>query len=401
LDRAIAFRDRLKGLPGAEEVARLVKDLEQEYENAAWDINKMFPDARSQNVGRVPCMPEKTKELRRMRMASLLKHEVQPHEVVLTEEKHESGWIDNGDDNLEDFVASTDPVHPVCTDYTHPLDNDDGSWMLEHFTAEELRSSAADNDFVTDHSLNNWGWGNETAAAEAIDETNTARNSEGTPWNGDTTDASDTTKLTPWGPDANTCASSAQLGLNGIRTAQDENNTVIEETIKAFWRVVNSLPQVDADNQTPEPQDGPSTGTLPLSCSFLALSLMTSNSDATDSSGSDSDTCSDTFSDTSSTTTDTTSAEPTDTPSNHHDLRASVVFDSAVPSDKTTATTTRYRSPLPRRPSTQLIYDKMREAMQKYRYVDLKAYYSKWLLLSRMEIKSVVGPEGGRIFDPS
>jgi hypothetical protein len=400
LERAIAFRDGLEGLPGSKEVARLVKELEKEYENDAWHIDKIFPHARSKNVGRVPLAPEKTKERRRMRVASLLKHEVQPHEVVLTEEKFESGWIDQGDDDLEDFVASTDPIHPVCTDYTHPLDNDNGSWMLEHFTAEELKRSEVDNDFVIDHSFsNNWGWGwglgDETTTTEFTTEANTAWDGEASR-TGDTTEASDFEKLTAWGPEANTSTTTAQLGLNGIRTEEDETNTIVEETIKAFWRVVNNLPQIKVDMQNTETQDGPSIGTLPFFCSFLRLSLMTSDSDTSDSS--DGDKRSDKFSDIST----STSSDTTDTYSIHDlDTCPSLTLKTTVPSDKNTTTTTRHRHFLPRRPSTQLIYDKMREAVQKYRYVDRKVYCNKWLLLSRMEIKAAVGPEGGRIFDPS
>jgi hypothetical protein len=124
--------------------------------------------------------------------------------------------------------------------------------------------------------------GDETTTTEFTTEANTAWDGEASR-TGDTTEASDFKKLTAWGPEANTSTTTAQLGLNGIRTEEDETNTIVEETIKGFWRVVNDLPQIKVDMQNIETQDGPSIGTLPFFCSFLRLSLMTSDSDTSDS----------------------------------------------------------------------------------------------------------------------
>jgi hypothetical protein len=241
LDRAIAFRDALRekeGLLGAVEVAGLVKELREEYASAAWDINKMFPHARNSNVGRVALKQGN----KRQRMSSLLRNEVEPHLVVLPPEK-EHGWIENDDDE-EDFVRSTDPLHPICTDYSHPLDDVDDGWLSELFTAEELQTSAADNDFVIDHSFGHvWDWGDGVTIANNSAEANSVRLHE-------TTDASDSTDLTAWGPNADPSSSPPfEIGLNGVPTEEEKKNTMIEEVIRAFWDFVNGDVNIDTQGQ--------------------------------------------------------------------------------------------------------------------------------------------------------
>ncbi|KAF2678193.1 hypothetical protein K458DRAFT_377244 [Lentithecium fluviatile CBS 122367] len=307
LERAIAFRNGLyeRNSPGAEEVAALVKDLEERFETAAWDVHKLLPAAHNKaSIERVKPAVKEERELRRK--ASLLQQEVQPHEVVLPDEE-KRGWIENDDDD-EEFVRSTDPFHPVSTDYSHPLDNADDSWLLEHFTEEELQSQGT-GEF--DHS---WEWGSEWNTPEQETEPINEWSSNNTP------EASTSQELIAWGPDAAADSSTAELGLDGLRT---------EEVIKSFWEVVNMDSKADRNSTTQERPQHPT---------------------------------------------------PSLSPNGSPEIRSRT---------------------LPRRISTQLKYDKMRQIAQQWKCTEPEVYYAKWLLLSRMEIRDFVGaPQGRRILDP-
>jgi len=360
-DRATAFRNGLqeKGLPGADEVTRLVKELEEKYASAAWALNQSLPHAHSKShVERVKLALKTDTE--RKRRVSLLRREVQPQEVVLPADKKE-GWIENDNNDDEDYVRSTDPLHPVCTDYSHPLDGIDDSWMLEHFTAEELQASAADNEFVIDHSFGqSWNWGGDKDIAE-----NTAVNA----WNDESAEASDSAELTAWGPEADTSSPPVEIGMNGIRTEEEKRINMIEETIKAFWGVVNGDSNIDINAKKQQPHH-PHPSKDHLTSLLQILSLIATKPNNSDSSDSDPDS-----------NLNTRLESPpiwTDGPANDEHAR-----------------------PLPRRPSTQLKYDKMRSTIQKYKFTSPRLYYSKWLLLSRMEIRDFVGPPmSWTIWDP-
>ncbi|KAF1847376.1 uncharacterized protein K460DRAFT_255723, partial [Cucurbitaria berberidis CBS 394.84] len=153
LERAKTFLDRLsdQNMPGTEEIATLVKDLENQYIAAAWDARTMFAQAPKPSVTRVGISEYK-------KARSPLLHEVRPEDVV----EPDSGktWAEMDENDYDgDYIASTDPIHPVSTDYSHPLDNDDGSWILNHLSPEELESPKT--DVAVDFDGSTWSWGDD------------------------------------------------------------------------------------------------------------------------------------------------------------------------------------------------------------------------------------------------
>jgi hypothetical protein len=363
LKRAIAFRNRLQagGSPGAEEVGKLVEELEEQYTTAAWDLNKTFPPVQNKtNVSRVKLAIKGKNEPKRL--VSLLRQEVQPQEVVLPKEE-QRGWIENDEDE-EDYVRSTDPLHPVSTDYSHPLDNVDDSWLLNHFTAEELQSPASNNDFGIDHSFDNvWDYGDEAGPTEKVNGANTAGRMEGTPNQWDShglTPTPPSFELTAWGPSATSTSSTALLGLQGLLTTEEKLQTLIEEAISSFWEVVN----YDPHSTFQQSQHPFKACKGPLSSLLQSLSLDKSTSDH----GSDS--------------LANANARAQDGNGNiEGELQCSWVDG---PSEMRP-------SPLFRRSSNLCKYDKMRAVTQRWRDTDPQVYYTKWLLLSRMEIREFVG----------
>lgn len=128
---AEAFLEKLKekDFPGVQEVAALVEQLKDEFNTATWDTRALFPHAHKERTVRVSLGHfEKT--------PSPLRREVLPEDIP---EPPEVIGPDHPDYEYDwDYVASTDPIHPVDTDYAHPLDEVDPGWMLNHLSPEEF-----------------------------------------------------------------------------------------------------------------------------------------------------------------------------------------------------------------------------------------------------------------------
>src|SRR5690242_1836242 len=136
LSRAELFIAKLKekGFSGEQELAALVEQLKDEFNAATWDTRSLFPHVHKDRAVRINLG-------RFVRRPSPLRHEVFNEDI--------RGPSDNVDPNNPDceydwdYVASTDPLHPVDINYAHPLDDVDPCWMLNHLSLEEFQQSSS------------------------------------------------------------------------------------------------------------------------------------------------------------------------------------------------------------------------------------------------------------------
>ncbi|KAF2125992.1 hypothetical protein P153DRAFT_346760 [Dothidotthia symphoricarpi CBS 119687] len=159
LERAESFAKTLtgRGIPGTEEVAELVKQLEAQYAAAAWDMRHAFAHAHRPSVARVGISHREI-------ALSPLSREVRPEDVV--ERVQFKDWAHEEYEYDGDYVASTDPMHPVDnTSYSHPLYYDDDSWVLNHLTAEEIQDEGPGVAF--DFGESTWGWDDDSETPTA------------------------------------------------------------------------------------------------------------------------------------------------------------------------------------------------------------------------------------------
>ncbi|KAH7065905.1 hypothetical protein BKA63DRAFT_481904 [Paraphoma chrysanthemicola] len=154
LERATEFLEKLRqrNMPGEMEVERLVRELEAEYASASWDTQNVFAPAIKRSVGRV-------KHTWRERATSPLPREVFPDDVVETVKREWSEMEEHEYDG--NYVASTDPIHPISTDYSHPLDDDDGSWVLQHLSSEDVQATSDDTD-IDFNQGSHWTWNDDS-----------------------------------------------------------------------------------------------------------------------------------------------------------------------------------------------------------------------------------------------
>jgi hypothetical protein len=198
----------------------------------------MFSHALKKNVARVNVSDHR-------KTRSPLLQEVHPEDIA--EPKKE--WIEMDEEDYDDnYVASTDPMHPVSTDYSHPLDDDDGSWMLNHFSPEELEEQA-DDAIAVDFDGHTWSWGD-----DSVEDTSKATTEWEEENSGDDTgqwDTADTHEgLIAWGPEADTISASAVLETeNTILTKR------VQEVVKAFWEVVNNIDNHNSDQRSQHLKD--------------------------------------------------------------------------------------------------------------------------------------------------
>ncbi|OAG26582.1 hypothetical protein CC77DRAFT_924934 [Alternaria alternata] len=155
LERARTFLSKLieRRMLGTPEVSALVKELEDQYHRASWGARNIS-HAFKKSVARVSVSDYRI-------VRSPLKQEVQPEDVVDLKEKD---WAEMDDHDYDgDYIASTDPIHPVSTDHSHPPDDDDdGSWIFNHFSSEELEASN-DGEVVLDFDQTRWRWDNDNS----------------------------------------------------------------------------------------------------------------------------------------------------------------------------------------------------------------------------------------------
>ncbi|KAF2624721.1 hypothetical protein BU25DRAFT_347286 [Macroventuria anomochaeta] len=145
LEWAKTFRGKLreKEMPGMQEVAALVEQLEDDFNTASWNTRAVFPHFHKERSVRA--------SLGHFRKApSPLRQEVLPSDIREPPEvidpnhpDHEYDW---------DYIASTDPLHPVDVNYTHPLEEVDPCWMLNHLSPEEFEQAGGEVGFDANES---------------------------------------------------------------------------------------------------------------------------------------------------------------------------------------------------------------------------------------------------------
>ncbi|KAI4929459.1 uncharacterized protein J4E92_005123 [Alternaria infectoria] len=353
LGRARAFLIKLieKRMYGVEDITALVKELEEQYYVASWDARNMqIPShAFKKSVARVSITYHQTAR-------SPLTQEVRPEDVV-DPKKHNKDWREMDENDYDgDYIASTDPIHPVSTDYSHPLDDDDGSWIFNHFSPEEMEPTAGDLDF----DQNGWSW-------ESNDHVNDSDSEKGgmpmiakSPEE-NTTLQIDGNDLIAWGPEASASSTLSKISMDGLSMEQKHAKEQKELMIDAFWAVVN-------ESTEPQRQSDSEMEDLNLILRSLDISQ--------------------------DTPTPSTPCTPTKSPHMWVDGPSDALH--TPPSTPTRPTT----PPSPN--STRTVYNKQRKFLKKRLQEDANKnkYYSDLLLISRWEAKASEGPDGRFIAEP-
>jgi len=335
---------------GVEDITALVKGLEEQYYVASWDARNMqIPShAFKKSVARVSITYHQTAR-------SPLTLEVRPEDVV-DPKKHNKDWTEmDANDYDGDYIASTDPIHPVSTDYSHPLDDDDGSWIFNHFSPEEMEPTAGDLDF----DQNGWSWDDSEHANDDDSEKGeirvVAKSQEE-----NTTSQIGHNDLIAWGPEASASSKLWEISMDGLSMEQKHAKKQKELIIDAFWVVVN-------ESKEPQRQSDSRIDDLNVILRSLDISH--------------------------DTPAPSTPCTPTTSP--HMWVDGS--------SDAHTPPSTPIRPTTPPSPnSTRTAYNKQRKFLKKRLQEDANKnkYYSDLLLVSRWEARAFEGPEGRFIAEP-
>jgi hypothetical protein len=237
LARANTFLTKLRqrNLPGVEEITALVKELDAEYTTASWDTRTMFAHAPKASITRV-------KHSQYERKASKLPQEVRPEDVV---DKATKKWTEMAvDDYDDDYIASTDPIHPVSTDYSHPLDNDDGAWILQHLSSEDAAGIQSDLGLGFNNADHGWNWADDSSSPETEvqkyewQEQETVQDNEKA--RAQPFDAT-TTGVIACGPAIYASSSTTTFHLTNPTTkAEDEHKARVDQVIETFQSVINN-----------------------------------------------------------------------------------------------------------------------------------------------------------------
>jgi hypothetical protein len=347
----------------------------------------MFSHALKKNVARVNVSDHR-------KARSPLLQEVLPEDIV---DERSKEWTEMDEEDYDgNYVASTDPIHPVSTDYSHPLDDDDGSWMLNHFSSEELEEQA-DAAVAVDFDGHAWSWG-EDSADNRTTEVPTEWKEEHS--NDDTGQWHTTDGFIAWGPEADATAASAVLDINGLRT---EKTTMlaerVQEVVKAFWEVVNNI---DNDQRSQHPKDDLNTLLHGLHISSPSTVNSTPPSSPT------------TPTNTLHQWVDGPSDSPSSWPSTFQSPPPLSLIQTSSNLPSSTSLSNGFfscssppcfpqRPPTPPSPNpTRARYDKQRKYLKARNQdeADLTKYYSDWLLVSRWEARDFEGPKGRFVPDP-
>jgi hypothetical protein len=221
------------------EIGGLVKSLEAEYATALWDTRNMFVQASKPSITRV-------KHKHFEKAVSKLSQEIHPEDVIESTVKN---WTDMDDDDYDgDYIASTDPIHPVSTEYSHPSDDEDGDWIRQHLPPQspEYRADTHLHPDLDFHNNSGWNWTVDSSGSDAGSEMNKdqAENSSSDKYEKVVQQARG---LVAWGPDI--ADSPSSIGILHL-TGETERETRVKQVIEAFWSVVNCVPLL-TDQQSP------------------------------------------------------------------------------------------------------------------------------------------------------
>jgi hypothetical protein len=369
LARANTFltKVRQRAMPGSEEIAVLVKNLDAEYTTASWNMRTMFAHVPKPSITRV-------KHSWYEKATSKLPRELRPEDII---EKKTKEWTEMDDADYDgNYEASTDSVHPVSADYSHLLDDDDGAWTLQHISEEDIAGTqdSVGFDFSNGHG---WSWGEDNNVSDTLETTGQWQESptEQNEKDRSTRSNQDTEEnLVAEAPSADSTYSTDDIYITARQGKEAEHKAEIKEVIQAFWSVVNHNEKY-TEPQTPPTTPAPNTNAL---ASILACLHV--------------DECKP-FS----------TLEPITPP-----RERTLWTDGPSGSPPTLPTTVPPKSPLPPpRPltppspnSTRAWYDKQRKILKRRRETDITKYYSDWLYISRCEIQDFEGPDGNMIREP-
>jgi hypothetical protein len=378
LELAEAFLNKLKEkrLPGVREVDALVEQLKEQFNTATWGTRTLFPHAHKERTVRVSLgYFEKA--------PSPLSREVLPEDIP---EPPEIVGPDHPDYDYDwDYVASTDPIHPVDTNYAHPLDEVDLSWMLNHLSPEEFDQSGDGIGFNADEA--------EMAWAGSLEEADTGS----TQWDDATTDwTSEATGLAGSNMDSVPASERSTRGtmLHPRSEACMQNKHLLSErvdmVIQYFWRLISGC----------DPSEHPSQVATSASDQEIvdileSLRISTPSSDHK--------------------TPQTGLLTPPPTPPRPVtdrvcDSNSTVATPQALPKDPTSLlpvgvesqslTSPSQSAQTPTPDSTSSFYDKWRRHASFTAKVDRTKFNEELLLSSRCEIKNVEGAHGRFVLDP-
>ncbi|KAL5416639.1 hypothetical protein PMIN04_008076 [Paraphaeosphaeria minitans] len=186
-----------------------------EYELKAWELDRTVPHGDKVKIRRVSPAKVGWSKL----PSSPLEREVQPEEVVLPGTTEP---VYDGDD--DDWVRSTDPLHPIDTNYELRYAGIDDDYLKLLLGEEPVEVAEPDQD-NPDILATSWEWNDGVQdPADGVEQQGPSSDMEQLPACGQTTE------------DA---TSSSGIGIHGLRTQEDTQRDHIEEVIKAFWDVVN------------------------------------------------------------------------------------------------------------------------------------------------------------------
>lgn len=227
LGLAEIFLERLKkkGFPGVQEVDALVEQMREEFTTATWGTRSLFPHAHKQRTVRVGLghFGRSPSPLSRI----VLPEDIpEPLEIIGPE--HPEYEYDYNQ------IASTDPLHPVDSNYAHPLDECDTSWTLNHLSSDELEQSGEGVGFDASEVDTAWAVSTEELNMESME------------WGKDTSD---------WQPEAARSAPSDIKPTQGsellyfptLEGTQTDKHTPVEHSmaeridmvVHEFWSLVN------------------------------------------------------------------------------------------------------------------------------------------------------------------
>lgn len=387
LERARTFLAKLieKRMRGVDEISTLVRELNEQYHVACWDARNMPLHAFKKSVARVNVSDHKTAR-------SPLIQEVRPEDVVDPKERMKD-WSEMDENDYDgDYIASTDPIHPVSTDYSHPFDDDDGSWILNHFSQEEMDASS-NGDVVLDFDHDGWSWDNNDNEKSTTTTFNTTQED-------DPTTRISNDNLIPWNPEATTPPTLTETSTKDLHIKEKLKQEHTELIIKAFALFVHS----STNSKSPQPEHLPENITSLLRTLDIPPTTPTLCTTPTINSPRISCVYNSSHSpapQTGRAISRTLSSADSSTSPQASSLTSPSSFSSPTPPSSSAITPTHTPRLQPRN-SQRTVYDKQRSSLKKRLQLDADKdkYYRDLLLVSRWEARAFEGAEGRLIPDP-
>lgn len=234
-----------KSSPGVQDISALIKALEDKYAIESWNTRNIFNQTPKSSPTRAAISDYK-------QAPSPLSNEVQPEDIVEVERTKK--WAEMDEDDYDgNYIASTDPLHPVNTDYAHPMEDDDGSWTFDHLPSSELESPSE--DCAIDFYDTCWKWEDEGKGHTSVTPASTCNDDREDIITGslkNATDGSTAQEPTARRPNTETLSFPTSHSMTG--SGEDETHRErIEQVIKAFWDFVGGNTTEQQSKHLPSP----------------------------------------------------------------------------------------------------------------------------------------------------